>query len=86
MTLCCDLLICIFYTAVPQVFMMPRKRSVKMDKNLKVSLLKKGGKKALAEYNRMNRGLIAQMNTGTRVHTDQRKKKPKHKNRIFEEM
>lgn len=57
-----------------------------MDKNLKVSLLKKGGKKALAEYNRMNRGPIAQMNTGTRVHTDQRKKSPKHKKRIFEEM
>lgn len=57
-----------------------------MDKNLKVNLLKKGGKKALAEYNRLNRGPIAQMNTGTRVHTDQRKKKPKHKNRIFEEM
>lgn len=56
-----------------------------MDKNLKINLLKKGGKKALAEYNRLNRGPIAQMNTGTRVHTDQRKKKPKHKNRIFEE-
>lgn len=45
-----------------------------MDKTLKRNLLKKGGKKALAEYNRMNRGPIAQMNTGTRVHTDQRKK------------
>ena len=56
-----------------------------MDKNLKNSLLKKGGKKALKEYNQKKRGPIAGMNTGTRVHTDQRYKDPKHKGKLYKE-
>lgn len=60
------------------------KEEEKYGQKFKSESSEKGGRKALAEYNRMNRGPIVQMNTGTRVHTDQRKKKPKHKNRMFE--
>lgn len=55
-----------------------------MDEILKKELLKKGGKKALAEYNRKRRSPIANMNTGTRTHMDVLHKKPKHKNRLLE--
>lgn len=55
-----------------------------MDKNTRIGLLKKGGKKALAEYNRLNRVTGPDVNLGTRVHTDERYKKPKHKNRTFD--
>ena len=52
-----------------------------MDENTRIGLLKKGGKKALAEYNRVTG---PDMNLGTRVHADERYKKPKHKNRAFD--
>lgn len=56
-----------------------------MNKTLKTQLLKKGGKKALKEYNALNRIPPAMMNIGTRTHTDARHKTPKHKNKIYEE-
>lgn len=56
-----------------------------MDKNLRVALLKKGGKKALADFNRLNRVTGPDMNLGTRAHDDLRYKKPKHKAKLFEE-
>ena len=45
-----------------------------MDENTRIGLLKKGGKKALAEYNRLNRVTGPDMNLGTRVHADERYK------------
>lgn len=56
-----------------------------MDKQLRIALLKKGGKKALADFNRLNRVTGPDMNLGTRAHEDLRYKKPKHKNRLFGE-
>lgn len=51
-----------------------------MEKELRVQLLRSGGKKALKKYNDSKRATVALMNTGTRVHTDKRYRKPKHKN------
>lgn len=56
-----------------------------MDKNLKIALLKKGGKKALADFNRLNRVTGPDMNLGIRTHEDLRFKRPKHKERLYEE-
>lgn len=56
-----------------------------MDKKLKIGLLKKGGKKELEAYNKLNRVTGPAMNLGTRSHEDMRFKKPKHKGKIFEE-
>lgn len=53
-----------------------------MDKNLKLSLLKK----ALGNYNRLNRATGPSMNLGTRTHEDLRYRKPKHKGKMFEEV
>ena len=56
-----------------------------MEKDLRIGLLKKGGKKALAAYNRLNRVTGPDMNLGTRAHEDMRYKKPKHKGKMFED-
>ena len=56
-----------------------------MDKELRIALLKKGGKKALADYNKLNRATGPEMNIGTRVHEDARYKRLKHKGKMFEE-
>ena len=56
-----------------------------MDKVLRIELLRSGGKKALAEYNRKNRAIGPVMNLGTRVHTDKRYAKPKYKEELFQE-
>lgn len=56
-----------------------------MEKELRIALLKKGGKKALANYNKLNRATGPAMNLGTRVHEDTRYKRPKHKGKMFEE-
>ena len=50
-----------------------------MEKELRVQLLRSGGKKALKKYNDSKRATVALMNTGTRVHMDKRYRKPKHK-------
>jgi hypothetical protein len=62
------------------------KEKIIMEKELRVQLLKSGGKKALENYNRLNRATGPDMNLGTRVHEDLRYKRPKHKNRVFEEV
>lgn len=56
-----------------------------MDKVLRIELLRSGGKKALAEYNRKNRAIGPVMNLGTRVHTDKRYANPKYKEKLFQE-
>lgn len=56
-----------------------------MDKELRVHLLRSGGKKALKNFNDSKRAPVTPFNTGTRTHTDLRYKKPKHKNREFED-
>lgn len=51
----------------------------KMSRDLRISILKSGGKKALKEFNRKRRAGTVPMNTGTRVHTDAKHRKPKYK-------
>lgn len=50
----------------------------RMTKELRISILKSGGKKALAEFNRKRRASIVDMNTGVRVHIDKKHKKEKY--------
>lgn len=61
------------------------RREEKMEKNIRIGLLKKGGKKALEQYNKLNRVTGPAMNLGTRVHQDMRYRKPKHKAKLYEE-
>ncbi|MCD8083575.1 MAG: hypothetical protein LUE86_08770 [Clostridiales bacterium] len=56
-----------------------------MDKKEKELVLQSGGKKALKKRGALDRAPMVPMNTGTRVHADQRYKDPKHKGRMFEE-
>ena len=50
----------------------------RMTKELRISILKSGGKKALAEFNRKRRTSIVDMNTGVRIHIDKKHKKEKY--------
>lgn len=56
-----------------------------MEKELRIHLLRSGGKKALKKFNDSKRVPTAPFNIGTRTHADLLYKKPKHKNQEFEE-
>ena len=63
---------------------MERKNDMeKMSRELRIAILKQGGKKALSEFNRKRRAPGADMNTGERFHEDRRRKKPKHPGRMW---
>ena len=51
-----------------------------MDKDLKIQILKSGGKKALKAYNSKKRKPVALFNTGTKTFIDKKHKPSKYRN------
>ncbi len=59
-------------------------KGLNMNKELRINILRNGGKKALKEFNKKNRIPLVPMNTGTRVHLDKLHKREKHRKNLEE--